>query len=107
MPSASVISSLNLSAQLAQVITGHCVLNAHQNRFGFRDDPGCECGAEEESVEHFLFYCPKYVRDDFIIASLEAIGRWPPSLAGIPEDWSLWLEMNKFIKGSKRICSAF
>ena len=105
--SASVVGSLQLSPQMAQVITGHCSLNVHQHRFGFKDDPGCECGAAEETVEHFLFYCPKYERDDLIIVSLEVTGMWPPPLARIPEDKTLWLAMSRFVRKSKRISSVF
>ena len=105
--SASVVGSLQLSPQMAQVITGHCSLNVHQHRFGFKDDLGCECGAAEGAVEHFLFYCPKYERDDLIIVSLEVTGMWPPPLARIPEDKTLWLAMSRFVRKSKRISSVF
>ena len=69
--SAPVAGSLKLNPQMAQVITDQRSLNAHQHRFGFTEDLGCECGAAEGAVEHFLFYCPKYERDDLVIVSLE------------------------------------
>lgn len=103
--SARGIGSIKLSAQMAQVITGHCSLNAHQHRFRFRVDPGCECGAAQETVKHFLFYCPKNGRDDFVLAYPKATDVWPPSLARIPEDRFLWLEMNMFGRKIKRISS--
>ena len=56
---------------MAQVITDQRSLNAHQHRFCFTEDLGCECGAAEGAVEHFRFYCPKYERDDLVIVSLE------------------------------------
>ena len=92
---------------MAQFITGHCSLNVHQHRFGFTDDPGCECGASEETIEHFLFYCPIYERDDLVIVFLEVTGMWPSSLVRIPECKTLWLAMNRFVRNSKRISSVF
>ena len=61
---------------MAQLVTGHCALNAHQFRFGFRADSTCDCGATEETIEHFLFCCPLYDRTDLVACSMAAVNCW-------------------------------
>eukprot|EP00662_Eupelagonemidae_sp_cell21_P058328 gene58328-biopygen30229 len=44
---------------LAQLRAGKCSLLAdYQNLCGWADSPACKCGAQVESVEHFLLDCP-------------------------------------------------
>ena len=54
----SALADLELSGQVVQVLTGHSLLNSHQFRFGFSDNPACACGSALESVENFLFFLP-------------------------------------------------
>ena len=88
---------------MAQLVTGHCALNAHQFRFGFRADSICDCGATEETIEHFLFCCPLYDRTDLVACSLAAVNCWPPTLASIPQSHKLWQELSKFVNRTRRL----
>lgn len=42
---------------LVQLRTGHFGLNSHLARIRKADSTRCQCGAEEETVRHFLFQC--------------------------------------------------
>jgi len=42
---------------IARLRTGHCHLNEYLHRFNIIDTPECECGAEKETVEHYLLNC--------------------------------------------------
>jgi len=52
-----------------QLRTGHAPLNKHLFRFKCSDSPNClQCGdTVPESVHHFLFVCPRYNRERFIL----------------------------------------
>ncbi len=47
--------------------TGHCGLRKHLKRMGLEDTAKCECGAEEQTPEHILQYCPhqETIRQNF------------------------------------------
>jgi len=47
-------------ATLTQLRTGHCGLNQYLHRFNIIDDPQCECGHRNETVQHFLLDCRKH-----------------------------------------------
>ena len=40
--------------------TGHCHLNEYLHRFNIIETAECECGAEKETVEHYLLNCELY-----------------------------------------------
>jgi hypothetical protein len=44
-----------------QLRTGHLGLNSYMARIQSADTTRCECGADEESVRHFLFQCPQWM----------------------------------------------
>jgi hypothetical protein len=96
-----------LSSQLTQILTGHCALKAHQYRFKFSDSPACECGYHEESVYHFLFHCPIFLRQRTffrVACSTESVA-WPPELAAIPKNPVVWQAMRAFIHSTGRLSS--
>ena len=45
---------------IARLRTGHCHLNEYLYRFNIIETPECECGAEKETVDHFLLNCELY-----------------------------------------------
>ncbi|KIK20051.1 hypothetical protein PISMIDRAFT_80074, partial [Pisolithus microcarpus 441] len=53
--------------------TGHVGLNKHLFCIKKADSPSCQCGALEESVEHYLVVCPLYNRARHL--SLNHLGR--------------------------------
>ena len=88
----------------SQVLTGHCVLNGHQHRFGFISSPLCVCSLAPETIEHFLFECTFHAdaRVCFKARVQEAGSSWPPPLALIPQSSLVWKAAFKFIKTSNR-----
>jgi hypothetical protein len=40
--------------------SGHCHLNEYLHRFKLIETSECECGAEKETVDHFLLNCELY-----------------------------------------------
>ena len=81
----------NISFWLGQALTGHGVFAAYLFKYRRRDDPGCPCGAAEETVKHVLRLCPRH-----------AAGRPVDWLNLGPEHWNymevvvrtLWKEEN-------------
>ena len=45
---------------ISRLRTGHCHLNQYLHRFNITETPECECGAERETVEHYLLNCELY-----------------------------------------------
>ena len=45
---------------ISRLRTGHCHLNQYLHRFNVIETPQCECGAERETVEHYLLNCELY-----------------------------------------------
>ena len=45
---------------LSQLRTGHTPLNDSLARIRVEDSAACTCGAKVESIQHFLFYCPRW-----------------------------------------------
>jgi len=45
---------------VAQLRTGHCHLNQYLHRFNIIETSECECGAEKETVDHYLLNCELY-----------------------------------------------
>jgi hypothetical protein len=92
--SATIISRFHLSKQVVQILSGHSFLNSHQFRFGFVElgSPACECGAPIESIEHFLFFCPRFShqRSPFQATCCSCNTIWPPSFSLIPENQVIW-----------------
>ena len=45
---------------ITRLRTGHCHLNDYLHRFNVVETPECECGAEGETVNHYLLNCELY-----------------------------------------------
>ena len=45
---------------ISRLRTGHCHLNEYLYRFNIIETPMCECGAEKETVDHYLLNCELY-----------------------------------------------
>ena len=48
---------------IAQLRTGHCRLNKYLHPFKLKSSPYCECGYGQETVEHYLMECPRFVKE--------------------------------------------
>lgn len=72
-----------------QLRTGHIGLNKHLHRIGKAESPYCPvCKKVEETVQHYLFGCPAYCHDPFILASIPSFTI--PSLCS-PHSPILWI----------------
>jgi hypothetical protein len=107
--SASATLKLHLSKQVVQILSGHSFLNSHQHRFNFKDSPACVCGSPIESIEHFLFHCPRFSfpRTRFRAACSNCSVSWPPTLSLIPANRDAWEAMCLFIHQTKRLRRGF
>lgn len=47
-------------AAMTQLRSGHAPLNHHLFKYQQHHDPACECDTGVETVDHFLFICPRY-----------------------------------------------
>ncbi|KAK4027375.1 hypothetical protein OUZ56_016389 [Daphnia magna] len=65
----------------------------------------CDCGTEEESIEHFLFMCCLFTaqRKPFKEACLKKERDYPPPLATVATSSAIWKALLKFIKESRRL----
>ena len=60
LKSFQIYNFIRKPALVTQILTGHCLLNAHQKRLGLRDCDLCPCCEVVEDPIHFLFECPRY-----------------------------------------------
>lgn len=104
--SAKVLLTRRTNAVTTQLFTGHCLLNAHQYRFGFASSASCACGAPFESIPHFLFHCPTYssFRTSLVEVATSFGTTWPPdSLQRLCQYNHLWNSVLKFVLRTKRL----
>jgi hypothetical protein len=103
--SANSLLSLTVDRATAQIISGHCMLNAHQHRFGFADDPSCACGDPSENLAHFLISCPLFSsqRRLFQNASMRTTEKWPPHYSEIPQNPDLWKSLRQYLRSTGRL----
>lgn len=102
---AKTLQSKHLPYQLVQIFTGHSYLNAHQSRLGFVPDSSCPCGSPAETVEHYLFHCPRFTtaRESFKSTCERLIGIWPPSVNVIHKSHPAIIAMSSFVRTSGRL----
>jgi len=103
--SATVLHPNKLCHQVAQILSGHSFLKEHQFRFSFTTSPKCDCGADSESVSHFLFHCPLFStqRLVFLTSCSSEDGHWPRPLASIPAHPYIWKAFIAFVRSTKRL----
>ena len=103
---------------LIQLRTSNCKLNSYLVKIGASETSGCLCGAENETVQHFLFSCPRWkIERRDILRNITTtrwgdksffLGGWSgPRLDGELSKWSPNIEAVKaaikFAKATKRL----
>ncbi|KAJ4432672.1 hypothetical protein ANN_21295 [Periplaneta americana] len=70
--------NIPLNGEVTTFLTGHGKTDAYLYRFKLRDNPSCACGAEEQTVDHHLFECPKLDKERlaFQREMLRKTGKW-------------------------------
>ena len=65
LPGKHTLALPNISSEEASVLiqarTGFCRLNKSLYRLKIVDTDDCQCGEGEESIQHVLLYCPRWV----------------------------------------------
>jgi hypothetical protein len=57
-----------MASLIFQLRVGHSPLNGYLHRFGLVDSAKCPaCGEANETAEHFILRCPKYVYERWIL----------------------------------------
>jgi hypothetical protein len=51
---------------ISRIITGHCSVKSHLNRFNIVEDPLCVCQENYETVDHLLWECSRYDRSSLV-----------------------------------------
>lgn len=102
---AKILQSSFLHHEVTQVITGHALLNYHQNKIGIKNSPACECGAASETVAHFLLECPLHQEQRKpLISTCNSLNiNFPPSLHLLSKNPKLWQSLLSLIFQSKRL----
>jgi hypothetical protein len=102
---AYLLKGVYISHQITQLLTGHCQLNRHLFKIKKIQSPVCDCGTEEESIEHFLFTCCLFTaqRKTFKEACLEKIRDYPPPLTTVATSSAIWKALLNFIKETRRL----
>jgi len=106
--SAKVLDAFPPSADVAQLLSGHCKLRKFLFNIKKIDSPLCLCGEAEETVLHFLFDCPRFAIHRFPLKKIveEESLIWPPTPSLIISLKKLWLATQKFVKATNRFTVA-
>jgi len=98
------ILQLELPFQVVQLLTGHCRLRSYLFKIACAPSPICLCGTNDETTEHFIFYCKLFnpARLKFKEISLRLCNLWPPPLDDIVRLKPLFTAFIAFVLKSKR-----
>ena len=101
------ISSPNLSrneaSKIAQLRLGHIPLNEYLHRFKRVDKANCPaCGADVESITHFLLNCPMYAHERWALARQVRSMRKNMTLATLLGEPELAAPLAKYIHSTGR-----
>ena len=90
-----------------QLRTGHAPLNKHLHHFKRSDTPNClQCGdTTPETVHHFLFTCPRYDREKFIME--RDVGRKVYHTAYLLSNANAKTRLLRYINETKRLAQTF
>ena len=101
-PTVSSRLKVNLpsSPNITAILSGHGKLRSYYFRFKINDSATCDCGAEDQSVDHIVYECPIYeIERSFLISAVsDAGGVWPTT-----KDVILQNNFNAFIQFVKSI----
>jgi hypothetical protein len=89
------------ASRIFQLRVGHVLLNQYLFRFKRVDNPRCPaCGHPNETVEHFIVYCPKYAHERWPL--LQRTGNTPPKLIKLLTSTKLLMLLVNFIDATER-----
>lgn len=86
--------------------TRHIALNSHLHRINCSATPNCPiCPHTEESIHHFLFDCPQYDRERFILH--QKLGRKSTSLPFLLTDPTAMEHFLRYVNSTGRLKPTF
>jgi ribonuclease HI len=99
------ICSQNISraaaSRIFQLRVGHIPLNQYLHRFKRVDNPRCPaCGHPNETVEHYLVYCPKYAHERWPL--LRRLGNTTPKVIKLLTNRKLLAPLINYIEATER-----
>jgi hypothetical protein len=103
--SSYALLKLKSNALTTQVITGHCLLNQHQHRFGFLPSPACYYIYSYIILLYYILFCPvhSFYRRPLIIAAEDLKIPWPPTLSDFPKHALLWNKLVIYLNRTNRL----
>jgi hypothetical protein len=45
---------------VSRIMSGHCSVRSHLDRFGIVEDPMCVCLKDDETVNHLIWFCERF-----------------------------------------------
>jgi hypothetical protein len=101
------ISNADITRSVASIITqlrlAHVPLNSYLKRFKRTDSARCPaCGADDETISHYLLYCPSYAYERWTLARKAKKKRKAMTLGTLLGDPSLIAPLAKFIDATHR-----
>ena len=101
------ISTTNITRSTASLISQlrltHVPLNSYLKRFKRADSARCPaCGADEETIEHYLLFCPAYAHERWALVRQVKKQRKTISIESLLGDPNLANPLGNFINASQR-----
>jgi len=99
-----LISNAKLPRQVSSLISQlhitHIPLNSYLHRFKWVDNPRCPaCREKEETVEHYLLYCPAYAHERWV---MEEYLKRKPDVKTLLRDPKVALMLKNYIEAMHR-----
>jgi len=101
------ISSTNITRSTASLLSQfrltHVPLNSYLKRFKRVDSASCPaCGADQETIVHFLLFCPAYAHERWALARQVKKQRKAISIESLLGDPNLVTPLGNFINATQR-----
>jgi hypothetical protein len=95
--------SRDAASRIAQIRLTHLPVNQYLKRIGKVNMARCPaCGADEETIEHFLLHCPSYAFERWALAQQVKKRRKLMSMQTLLETPELMLPIANYIDASSR-----
>jgi len=102
---AFILERTYISHQTTQLLTGHCQLNYYFFKIKKITSPLCDCGHENETIEHYLFSCTRFTTQRKLLKDVwwKNTAVYPPPLSTIATTPAIWKELLQFVKATRRL----
>ena len=103
--SAKLLNEINVPHSTIQLLSGHSRLNTFLARISTISSGLCACEMENESIEHFLFRCPRFIvqQNTFRLSLLSLQTPWPPPLNALAQSTERLHSLIHYVTSTKRL----